>query len=42
MSDILKVFEAADILAVPQAIKGFDKLFFCYVLSQQITANARQ
>ena len=42
MSDLSQDFRAADILGVPQAIKGFDKLDFCYVLSQQITANARQ
>ena len=42
MSDLLQVLRLADILGVPQAIKGFDKLYFCYVLSQQITANAHQ
>jgi len=41
-SDLLHVFRQADILGVPQAIKGFDKLNFCYVLSQQIIANVRQ
>lgn len=42
LSDLSQDFRRADILGVPQTIKGFDKLDFCYVLSQQITANARQ
>jgi hypothetical protein len=33
LSDILQVFLQADILGVPQAIKGFDKSDFCEVLS---------
>jgi len=36
LSDISQGSEAADILGVPQAIKGFDKPDFCYVLSQYI------
>ena len=33
MSDISQDFRPADILGVPQAIKGFDKLDFCEVLN---------
>ena len=40
MSDISKVLRPADILGVPQAIKGFDKSDFCDVFSI-FTANAR-
>jgi hypothetical protein len=42
MSDLSQDFRSADILGIPEPTKGFDKLFFCYVLSQQITANVRQ
>jgi hypothetical protein len=33
MSDISQDFQLADILGVPQAIKGFDKLDFCELIS---------
>jgi len=33
MSDISPVFRPADILALPQSIKGFDKSDFCEVFS---------
>ena len=36
MSDISQGFRPADILGVPQAIKGFDKSDFCEVFSMYL------
>ena len=39
MSNISQIFRPADILGVPQAIKGFGKSDFCEVLNNLYPAN---